>query len=67
MWPFVLQDLSDSLGISVAGGVGSVRGDIPLYITNIQPYGCVGSNKHIKVNILFLSTASYYDSDHILS
>ncbi|XP_074659859.1 ligand of Numb protein X 2-like isoform X1 [Tubulanus polymorphus] len=49
------KEPSESLGISVAGGVGSARGDVPIYITNIQPQGCVGRCKQIKKGDILLS------------
>ena len=46
---FFLQDPSESLGISVSGGVNSPQGDTPIYVTNIKPTGCLGRTKQIKV------------------
>jgi len=45
-----LQDPSETLGISVAGGLDSPRGDTPIYVTNINPSGCLGKTKQIKVS-----------------
>ncbi|KAL5007350.1 hypothetical protein ScPMuIL_016156, partial [Solemya velum] len=44
----VTKDPAESLGISVAGGKCSPRGDIPIYVTNINPSGCLGKTKQIK-------------------
>jgi ligand of Numb protein X 1/2 len=49
--PPLFQNPSESLGISVAGGVGSQRGDVPIYITNIQPQGVLGRSRQVKVSI----------------
>ena len=48
------QDVHETLGISVAGGYGNPRGDIPIYITNIQSDGCMGRSKHVKVTYTLL-------------
>ena len=36
------KKLGESLGMTVAGGVGSQRGDTPVYITNLVPTGVLG-------------------------
>ena len=43
------QESMETLGISVAGGYGNPRGDIPIYVTNIQADGCIGRSKQVKV------------------
>jgi hypothetical protein len=43
------QEAFESLGISVVGGVGHPRGDIPIYVTNLQTGGCLGRTKLIQV------------------
>ena len=45
-----LQAANESLGISVAGGYNSTRGDVPIYITNIQENGCLARTKQVKVS-----------------
>ena len=40
----------ESLGISVAGGMCSPRGDTPIFVTNINPQGCLGKSGNIKVS-----------------
>lgn len=45
-----LQEAFESLGISVVGGVGHPRGDIPIYVTNLQTAGCLGRTKLIQVS-----------------
>ncbi|KAK6191471.1 hypothetical protein SNE40_003152 [Patella caerulea] len=44
----VQKDTCETLGISVAGGVASHRGDTPIYITNINPKGCLGRTGKLK-------------------
>ncbi|CAH1785422.1 unnamed protein product, partial [Owenia fusiformis] len=51
----VAKDSKESLGISVAGGLESLRGDIPLYVTNIQANGCLGRSKQIKKGDVLLA------------
>ena len=47
---FHVQDVSESLGISIAGGVMSQRGDTPVYVTNINQGGCIGRCRQVKVS-----------------
>jgi hypothetical protein len=35
----------------IGGGLGSNEGDIPIYIANIHPQGCVGQTQQVWVNI----------------
>ncbi|XP_061182672.1 ligand of Numb protein X 2-like isoform X2 [Saccostrea echinata] len=51
----VSKDAQESLGISVAGGVDSPRGDTPIYITNINITGCLGKTKQVKKGDILLS------------
>ncbi|XP_064635883.1 ligand of Numb protein X 2-like isoform X3 [Lineus longissimus] len=51
----VQKNPTESLGISVAGGVGSQRGDVPIYITNIQPQGALGRSRQVKKGDILLS------------
>lgn len=44
-----VQDSSESLGISIAGGVLSQRGDTPVYVTNINQGGPIGRCRQVKV------------------
>ena len=53
-WNLLLQEPHESLGISVAGGLCSPRGDVPVYVTNINPNGCLGRTRQVKV-IIFSS------------
>ncbi|GFS01024.1 ligand of Numb protein X 2 [Elysia marginata] len=52
------KDASESLGVSIAGGLGSQRGDTPIYITNINPVGCVGRTNVLKKGDVLLSINS---------
>uniref|UniRef100_A0A665XE55 Multiple PDZ domain crumbs cell polarity complex component n=1 Tax=Echeneis naucrates TaxID=173247 RepID=A0A665XE55_ECHNA len=40
---------SDSLGISIAGGVGSPLGDIPIFIAMMNPVGLAAQTQKLKV------------------
>ncbi|GFN74224.1 ligand of numb protein x 2 [Plakobranchus ocellatus] len=52
------KDPSETLGVSIAGGLGSQRGDTPIYITNINPLGCVGRTNVLKKGDILLSINS---------
>ncbi|XP_011762733.2 inaD-like protein isoform X3 [Macaca nemestrina] len=43
------RELSDALGISIAGGRGSPLGDIPIFIAMIQASGVVARTQKLKV------------------
>ncbi|KAK6972750.1 E3 ubiquitin-protein ligase LNX-like isoform X1 [Biomphalaria glabrata] len=49
------KDPCETLGISIAGGVSSHRGDTPVYITNINPDGCVGRTNVLKKGDVLVS------------
>ncbi|XP_067654902.1 ligand of Numb protein X 2-like isoform X1 [Haliotis asinina] len=49
------KDPSESLGVSVAGGLSSFRGDTPVYVTNINHKGCLGRSRQLKKGDLLLS------------
>ncbi|XP_069374466.1 multiple PDZ domain protein isoform X8 [Paralichthys olivaceus] len=40
---------SDSLGISIAGGVGSPLGDIPIFIAMMNPVGLAAQTQNLKI------------------
>uniref|UniRef100_A0A3Q1J1R3 Multiple PDZ domain crumbs cell polarity complex component n=1 Tax=Anabas testudineus TaxID=64144 RepID=A0A3Q1J1R3_ANATE len=40
---------SDSLGISIAGGVGSPLGDIPIFIAMMNPVGLAAQTQRLKI------------------
>lgn len=48
---------ADSLGISIAGGVGSPLGDIPIFIAMMNPVGLAAQTQNLKVWDLFLATS----------
>lgn len=39
----------DSLGVSIAGGVGSPLGDIPIFIAMMNPVGLAAQTQQLKV------------------
>lgn len=43
----IIKDANESLGMRIGGGLGSNEGDIPIYIANIHPQGCVGKTQQI--------------------
>lgn len=45
----------ESLGMSVAGGVDSQRGDTPVYITNLEPGGVLGQAGHLAKGDVLLA------------
>jgi hypothetical protein len=47
----VFQEPNESLGMRIGGGLGSNEGDIPIYIANIHPQGCVGKTQQILVSL----------------
>ena len=49
-WNCVFQEPNESLGMRIGGGLGSNEGDIPIYIANIHPQGCVGRTQQILVS-----------------
>ncbi|KAL3842316.1 hypothetical protein ACJMK2_020346 [Sinanodonta woodiana] len=49
------KDPQENLGVSVAGGIGSPRGDTPVYITNLNLQGCLGRSGQIKKGDVLLS------------
>lgn len=49
---------NDSLGISIAGGVGSPLGDIPIFIAMMNPVGLAAQTQKLKVWIYSLALKS---------
>lgn len=43
------KGLQDSLGVSIAGGVGSPLGDIPIFIAMMNPVGIAAQTQKLKV------------------
>ncbi|XP_078512117.1 ligand of Numb protein X 2 [Lissotriton helveticus] len=44
----VKKELQESLGMTVAGGRGSKSGELPIFVTSVQPHGCLGRDSRIK-------------------
>ncbi|KAM8874833.1 inaD-like protein isoform 3-T4 [Spinachia spinachia] len=53
-----LQSVSDSLGVSIAGGKGSPLGDIPIFIAMIQANGVAAKTHQLKVGDRIVSINS---------
>ncbi|KAL4660161.1 ligand of Numb protein X 2 isoform X1 [Arapaima gigas] len=51
----VLKEAHESLGMTVAGGRGSKSGDLPIFVTSIQPHGCLSRDGRIKQGDVLLS------------
>ena len=45
-----LQDPGESFGMSIAGGLQSECGDLPVFITNVITDGPVGRTRKVKVH-----------------
>ncbi|CAK8686194.1 unnamed protein product [Clavelina lepadiformis] len=43
----IKKSAQESLGIVVAGGVNSARGDLPIFVQDIQPLGVLGKDKRL--------------------
>ncbi|XP_002738713.1 ligand of Numb protein X 2-like [Saccoglossus kowalevskii] len=52
------KESSESLGISVSGGLNSGVGDIPLYVSDIQPNGAVGRDGQLQHGDVLISINS---------
>uniref|UniRef100_A0A8C7RQJ5 Multiple PDZ domain crumbs cell polarity complex component n=1 Tax=Oncorhynchus mykiss TaxID=8022 RepID=A0A8C7RQJ5_ONCMY len=52
-WIFV--GLTDSLGISIAGGVGSPLGDVPIFIAMMNPTGLAAQTHKLKIGDMIVS------------
>ena len=42
------KSANESLGIVVAGGMTGVRGDLPVFVQDIQPMGILGKDKRLQ-------------------
>lgn len=49
------KDPKENLGMRIGGGIGSNEGDIPIYIANIHPQGCVGRTMQIMKGDILLN------------
>ncbi|XP_078601086.1 ligand of Numb protein X 2-like isoform X5 [Branchiostoma floridae x Branchiostoma japonicum] len=51
----IRKNARESLGISVAGGRAGTRGDVPVFVTNVQPDGCLGGNGQLRKGDILVS------------
>lgn len=49
----VKKEPHESLGMTVAGGRGSKSGELPIFVTSVQPHGCLSRDGRIKRGELF--------------
>ncbi|XP_032811081.1 ligand of Numb protein X 2-like isoform X2 [Petromyzon marinus] len=45
----------ESLGMTVAGGLGSLGGDLPIYVTSVDPHGSLGRTRNVRTGDVLLS------------
>jgi len=51
----VKKEPHESLGMTVAGGRGSKSGELPIFVTSVQPHGCLARDGRIKRGRAWLS------------
>uniref|UniRef100_A0A3P9Q487 Ligand of numb-protein X 2a n=1 Tax=Poecilia reticulata TaxID=8081 RepID=A0A3P9Q487_POERE len=51
----VKKEPLESLGMTVAGGRGSKSGELPIFVTSVQPHGCLSRDGRIKRGDVLLS------------
>uniref|UniRef100_A0A8C1GE64 Ligand of numb-protein X 2a n=2 Tax=Cyprinus carpio TaxID=7962 RepID=A0A8C1GE64_CYPCA len=51
----VKKEPHESLGMTVAGGRGSKSGELPIFVTSVQPHGCLSRDGRIKHGDVLLS------------
>ncbi|XP_028826477.1 ligand of Numb protein X 2a isoform X2 [Denticeps clupeoides] len=51
----VKKEPQESLGMTVAGGRGSKSGELPIFVTSVQPHGCLARDGRIKRGDVLLS------------
>ncbi|XP_014014932.1 ligand of Numb protein X 2a isoform X2 [Salmo salar] len=51
----VKKEPHESLGMTVAGGRGSKSGELPIFVTSVQPHGCLSRVGRIKQGDILLS------------
>ncbi|KAK7879027.1 hypothetical protein WMY93_030780 [Mugilogobius chulae] len=51
----VKKEPHESLGMTVAGGRGSKSGELPIFVTSVQPHGCLSRDGRIKRGDVLLS------------
>lgn len=50
----LVREPGQSFGMSIAGGIGSLAGDVPIFVAGMQPEGLAASTKKIQAShILF--------------
>ncbi|XP_065114278.1 ligand of Numb protein X 2a isoform X2 [Paramisgurnus dabryanus] len=54
----VKKEPHESLGMTVAGGRGSKSGELPIFVTSVQPHGCLSRDGRIKRGDVLLSINS---------
>nr|XP_033803825.1 ligand of Numb protein X 2 isoform X2 [Geotrypetes seraphini] len=54
----VKKEAHESLGMTVAGGRGSKSGELPIFVTSVQPYGCLARDSRIKRGDVLLNINS---------
>uniref|UniRef100_A0A3Q3A6D0 Ligand of numb-protein X 2a n=1 Tax=Kryptolebias marmoratus TaxID=37003 RepID=A0A3Q3A6D0_KRYMA len=54
----VKKEPHESLGMTVAGGRGSKSGELPIFVTSVQPHGCLSRDGRIKRGDILLSINS---------
>ncbi|KFQ79395.1 Ligand of Numb protein X 2, partial [Phaethon lepturus] len=51
----VKKEPHESLGMTVAGGRGSKSGELPIFVTSVQPHGCLARDGRIKQGDVLLN------------
>ncbi|KPP62809.1 ligand of Numb protein X 2-like [Scleropages formosus] len=51
----VQKEAHESLGMTVAGGRGSKSGELPIFVTSVQPHGCLSRDGRIRRGDVLLS------------
>uniref|UniRef100_A0A4W3J8N7 Ligand of numb-protein X 1 n=1 Tax=Callorhinchus milii TaxID=7868 RepID=A0A4W3J8N7_CALMI len=51
----VSKEPQESLGMTVSGGLSSKSWDLPIYVTNVHPEGCLGKDGRIKNGDILLN------------
>ncbi|XP_043929207.1 ligand of Numb protein X 2 [Protopterus annectens] len=51
----IKKESHESLGMTVAGGRGSKSGELPIFVTSVQPHGCLARDGKIKRGDILLS------------
>ncbi|OCT93143.1 ligand of Numb protein X 2 isoform X1 [Xenopus laevis] len=51
----VKKEPQESLGMTVAGGRGSKSGELPIFVTSVQPHGCLARDSRIRRGDVLLS------------